>query len=256
MRKLLIFSAVGLLISGVCLADGSVEDQEATLESHYEHQAKQQQAQDLYEFQMQDGRHRAAKASLLYEMALASNTEDSGKEQKSYHQAKELYEQAAEGAHQRRRHLDQLRMLKLLQLLDLREDQEVEFMHTFRSLSRELRDIQEERKETIERLASDLTEGKHTPGSVARAIDELRSLDDRRISAQDRFLANAKQVLSPKQLGKLVIFQERFEREMLSNLREFQFRRQEGAGAQGRYRGLHNEMNEDIKGERRSKPRR
>ena len=240
MKRLLTFGVVVLLASGVCLADDSVDEQERQrTEAHSESRANH------------DSYHSAAS---LYEMALAANDEEMDKGRQSYQQAQELYEQGAEGAHQRRRHLDQLRMLKLLQLLDLREDQEVEFMHAFRSLLREQREVQEDRKEAIDKLAAQLKEGSPTLGFVDRAIDQLRTLDERRSSARDRFFANARNILSPEQLGQLVVFQDRFEKEMLGNLREFQFRRQ--GELQEQYRGLRNDIEEDSKDQKRGKARR
>jgi hypothetical protein len=249
MKRLLTLSLVALLASGVCMADDTAEDKH--LESRLA-QAKQEYVQQLSDFHEEDDRHRAEKASMLYQMALASNINESDTGQETYRHAKELYEKSAEGAHQRRRHLDQLRMLKLLQLLDLREDQEVEFMHSFSTLRRQQRDVQEERKEEIDRLAALLKEGSPTLGEVDRAIDHLRALEDRRSVAQDRFVAKAHEILTAGQLGHLVVFQDRFEKEMLGNLREFQYRRQSEIEARGQYRELRN----GTKSEKRTRARR
>ncbi|MEW6052003.1 MAG: hypothetical protein AB1644_13195 [Candidatus Zixiibacteriota bacterium] len=125
---------------------------------------------------------------------------------------------------QRRKHLEQLRLLKLLELLDLREDQESRFVESFRGLRRDMRAIERERAQTVRELSQEVKA--HTVD--ARKIDavtaKLVDLEGKHREARQQFLNQMKQVLDPDQLAKFILFQERFELELLERVREFRER--------------------------------
>lgn len=144
----------------------------------------------------------------------------------------------------RRRHMEQFRTLKLLELLDLGEDQEMEFLILFRSVRRTLHDLDRKKDTLLEQLATGIREQRLDDRRIDRLIDEVLEAEDSKREALKRFLVEARELLSSEQVGKLVVFHERFEFELLKAVRGFKGRHgaggfgpRGGAGENGRQRG-------------------
>ena len=128
---------------------------------------------------------------------------------------------------QQRRHLEQLRMLKMLELLDLNDDQEVEFLTAFKNVRQQSRDLESQAGELLKQLSDGIESGTLGEGEIYSLVDRLTELQENRRRLEDGFLAKAREILTPVQLGKFVIFERRFEAEMLERLGRFrEFRRQ------------------------------
>ncbi len=123
------------------------------------------------------------------------------------------------------RHVEQLRTLKLLELLDLGEDQEVEFITRFSKFRKSLRAINEEKESHITKLAEGLHDGQLTDSQINDLIDSIREVGDRLRVESGRFIDDCRGMLTAPQLGKLVVFEMKFERELLGRIRAF---REEG----------------------------
>jgi len=124
----------------------------------------------------------------------------------------------------RRKHLEQFRMLKLLELLDLDESQEVQFMKSFTSIRRELRKIDDEKKEALDRLASGLHAGDIADKEIYDLLDKIVQVEHQKRMIFDHFLEESRSFLTAQQVAKLVIFHERFEYELLEKVRQFRDR--------------------------------
>lgn len=125
----------------------------------------------------------------------------------------------------RSKYLEQLRLLKLLEFLDLDENQEAEFISAFHQHRRRLARLQKQRRETIARLAEMVQEDRTSESSVRKATKELSDLDRQQKEFTEKFVTGLWQYLRPVQIAKLIVFQERFEFEMLDQLRSFRERR-------------------------------
>ena len=119
------------------------------------------------------------------------------------------------------RHLEQLRMLKLLELLELSDEQEVTFISMFHRVQRDIRRIDDEKRALVAQLADGLGSGGSDERTIMQLVEQIHQKDRERLGRMDQFLTDARTVLSATQLGKLVIFHERFEAEMLKRLRGF-----------------------------------
>lgn len=119
------------------------------------------------------------------------------------------------------RHLDQLRLLKLLELLELSEDQEVSFVTMFHRVQKDTRQIEDEKRALVTQLADKLGSGDTDENAIMQLVEQIHQKDRDRVERMDQFLREAQHILTPTQLGKLVIFHERFEAEMLKRLRAF-----------------------------------
>jgi hypothetical protein len=135
-----------------------------------------------------------------------------------------------EAEERRRRHMEQFRTLKLLELLNLNEDQEVEFLVMFRSVRRDLQDLELRKDTLLEQLAAGIREGNLSDGEIDGLIDAILKVEDDRREAYGRFLDEARGMLTAEQVGKVVIFHERFELELLKAVRGFRERHGGGLG--------------------------
>jgi Spy/CpxP family protein refolding chaperone len=128
----------------------------------------------------------------------------------------------------RRKHIEQFRMLKLLEFLDLSEDQEIPFLTRYRALNDAHDSLQLQRMTYIEQLAK-MVEKKNPPEDrINELITRVRDTEKQKFDIDQDFLNDVRGILTPEQLAKLVVFQDRFEFEMLRQVREFQRQRMQG----------------------------
>jgi hypothetical protein len=130
-----------------------------------------------------------------------------------------------------RKYLEQLRMLKMLELLELAEDQEVEFLTAYNAMRREHRDFDEQINASLDTLSRELKASDPTDETITRLCQQVSELDYEKNMIRAKFARKAEGVLSIQQMGRLVIFQKRFESEMLENIGRF--RRGGGRGPSG-----------------------
>ena len=120
-----------------------------------------------------------------------------------------------------RKYVEQFRILKMLELLELDEDQELSFLTAYNSMRRELREIDEERVQLIEELAGGLRAASITDSAIAELTERIFRADAAKRQVQTEFMQHVSTTLAPRQFGKLVVFHERFERELLDRVRAF-----------------------------------
>lgn len=124
-----------------------------------------------------------------------------------------------------RKHIEQFRMLKLLEFLDLEDDQEIAFLTRFKQLRATEDSLETERRKHVERLVDLVRQEDPDSTALMAEIDSVRTKLQRRIGAFQSFAADVSDILTPVQMGKLVIFHDRFEYELLERVRGFQNRR-------------------------------
>lgn len=119
------------------------------------------------------------------------------------------------------KHLEQFRILKLLEFLDIQPDQETEFITLFRDMRRQQRDFDLQRRDLLDTLATRLDSDTSAEPEILALVDKVTQLQYRQQEAKTRFMDRARQLLTPRQLGRAVVFQERFELQLLEKLRGF-----------------------------------
>lgn len=124
------------------------------------------------------------------------------------------------------KHIEQFRILKLLELLDLQEDQELEFITLFHSMRRDRRQLHESKTELLEQLGNGLREQTIADDEINRLVVEIQNLGRQESRKIDDFLIEARKILSPEQVGRFIVFQERFEFELLKAVKTFREDRQ------------------------------
>jgi hypothetical protein len=128
----------------------------------------------------------------------------------------------------KRRHLDQLRMLKMLELLQLAPEQEVEFLTAYNHFRQETMALEARQAAKVDSLGEGLAQESLSEQDISRLSQEVIRAHTERGQLMERFHALAAKVLTAEQFGKLVVFHERFEFEILEQLRAF--RNQPGPG--------------------------
>lgn len=140
---------------------------------------------------------------------------------KAFGRAKGEYMEAME---QQRKHLEQFRLLKMLELLDLDEEHEVAFLTSFRTMRKDISNIWDERKGLVEKLVESIHEGDISGSQVDKIVSELIRLDNEKNVIMKNFFNNVKELLTPEQMAKFIVFQEKFEFELLDQMRDFKSR--------------------------------
>lgn len=125
----------------------------------------------------------------------------------------------------KRKHLEQLRMLKLLEFLDLSEDQEIAFLTRFKTMRSQEQEIETERRAKAQELADAIESEKTSDAEIDKLVEGLRSTVRRKIEMFDSFMTDLKPMLTSRQRAKMLIFEDRFEFELLKRVNEFQKRR-------------------------------
>ncbi|UCC44052.1 MAG: hypothetical protein JSU65_13225 [Candidatus Zixiibacteriota bacterium] len=133
-------------------------------------------------------------------------------------------------AQQKRRPLEQFRMLKMLELLDLAEDQELVFMQAFRAVRKQQADLNFQKAELLRQLGTGIHTGQLTDDQIYEMVQSLTALKDEKTRVVQEFLSSAREFLTAEQFGKLVLFSERFEQEILDQVRAFRNRDRSGQG--------------------------
>lgn len=116
--------------------------------------------------------------------------------------------------------IENLRLLKLLETVDLSEAQSEQFLPVFYGFRKDMKEMLEERKRLVERIAEQV-KSDASDDELNRSIQQLLDLKNGIERRRDGFLGECRAILSTKQLARLVIFQEQFERDLLESLREF-----------------------------------
>jgi len=134
-----------------------------------------------------------------------------------------------------RKHIEQLRLLKMLELLDLTDQQEIPFLTALNEARQQREEFEKSNRERIEALAEGLESKTLTDAQIYKLVDDITNGLKLQLQNVDGFLAKSRGILTAEQYGKLVIFQMRFEVEMLEQLGRFrEFRRQGQSQDKGR----------------------
>lgn len=120
---------------------------------------------------------------------------------------------------QRRKHLEQFRMLKLLELIDLSEEQEIEFITVYRGARKNQQRLDRQREELLNELAIGLREQSIADSRIIEIANELQRFEEEKLKQRAIIFAKMNNLLTPEQFGKLLVFQGRFELELLKACR-------------------------------------
>lgn len=122
---------------------------------------------------------------------------------------------------ERRERLQDLAVWKMLEVLDLSQEQTDKFLPALREMQKQEGELQEQRRKLLMELERRMTQG-GSEKEVREVIQELRMLGKQGEAVRERFFNQAEKILSVQQLGRLVLFQDRFEKRMREMMRQMQ----------------------------------
>ena len=122
---------------------------------------------------------------------------------------------------QQRKHVEQLRMLKMLELLDIGSDHEISFLTSYNNLRSNIRRINDARTKLLTELGDKLHNETGTDSDIKSLIEQIDANKQEKQKVEAEFIEHASTILTVRQLGKLVMFNEHFERELLDRVRAF-----------------------------------
>ncbi len=136
-----------------------------------------------------------------------------------------IYAQRPGGSPERRREkLQDLAIWKMLEVLDLSQEQTDKFLPALREMQKQEARLREERSKMLDELERVMTQ-RGSEKEVKQIIYQIRQLGKQGEENRERFFDRAESILTIEQLGKLVLFQDRFERKMREMMREMQEQR-------------------------------
>ena len=119
------------------------------------------------------------------------------------------------------KNLENLRLLKLLEVLNLNENQNDQFISAFSKFRNASKSIQEKIETDVTDLSDYLKDENKSDDVILKKVDEIVKMKEEIEKERKDFFENTKNILTAEQLGKMMVFQERFEREMLEKVRGF-----------------------------------
>jgi len=122
---------------------------------------------------------------------------------------------------QRAKNLENLRLLKLMEVLDLTDAQSPQFISLFVDFRKETRLTNDAIQKEADSLSTLLQTEKPSDESIKSSIAKIESLKSDRNESAKKFHADIEKLLTIQQMGKVAVFELRFDRELIENVRGF-----------------------------------
>jgi len=122
------------------------------------------------------------------------------------------------------KNMENLRMLKLLDVLELDEGQDMKFITAFAAFRKKTREIGEHFWNEVKLLSEILNQSVPSDEEIKAQILKIENMRIQREKFRTDFHKEVSNILTPVQLGKMVIFEHRFERELIESVRGFRER--------------------------------
>ena len=120
--------------------------------------------------------------------------------------------------------IEELRKVRLIEMLDLKEDQSVRFfarLHDHESAMQDLKKQRSDALDKIERLVRNHADEKE----YAQVFPDVEAVDVKLVEERHKFFEGLTDILSQEQMGKYLLFDRYFEKELREAMREIQERR-------------------------------
>lgn len=114
--------------------------------------------------------------------------------------------------------VERLRMRKIMETLQLNDDQREFFMPLFMKMRRVRREAAKEHRLVVRQLSDGLQDQTLADGDIEKMLTAVHALDDKSREDENRFIDEARKILTVQQWARLVVFQDRFEIETIGRL--------------------------------------
>lgn len=115
--------------------------------------------------------------------------------------------------------IEKVRIYKLTEALDLTEEQTTKFFPHLKEMRKTEQEFQKQRLELIQKLR-DLIKNNAPEQEIVNVLNKFQEIHKKRMAAQMKEIEDLRQILTPVQQAKFMIFQEDFEREIRELIRE------------------------------------
>ena len=123
----------------------------------------------------------------------------------------------------RKERMQDLAVWKMLEVLDLSDEQTDRFLPALRQMQKQEERSQMERLRLLDELEQALSEGEER--KVSGLIGQIKALGREGMAVREDFFRRAESILTVPQLGKLILFQDRFEKRLREMMMEQQMER-------------------------------
>lgn len=120
----------------------------------------------------------------------------------------------------RRSYFEQFRVRKIQEFLELSEDQKEAFIKSFRQLRKEMVMAHKSRQELMKQLKKAIRKPGSSESQIYEIFAGIKLSRETEEQIRSRFMDRSKTLLSARQFGMLVLFQEQFDAQILGKLGE------------------------------------
>ena len=133
------------------------------------------------------------------------------------------------GSQQIRRQLEQIKIWQLTKEMNLPAEKAEKFFPLYNRYNSEMKGITDERKSLIRSLDSAVD--KHAGESeLTGQIKHIVGLDDRLAATHVNFIKSLEEILSPTEVARYLVFEQRFDKEIRERIRMMMYQRMDGRG--------------------------
>ncbi len=122
--------------------------------------------------------------------------------------------------------LEQLNKIKLIAALDLKEEQAVKFFAREKDYRQTERKLIKERIQAAEELEL-MVKMESKEVDITKKVNDISEVEKKILSTRWDFLNGVKDILNTKQIGQLVLFEQKFQQELRRLLQDVQRQRRE-----------------------------
>ncbi len=115
--------------------------------------------------------------------------------------------------------IERLRKVRLIEMLDLKEDQSVRFFARMNDHEKVRRDLKRQKGEVLDRIER-LVRNHADDQEFEKEYPEVRTIDNKVAEENWNFFDSLKDILTPEQRGKYLLFERHFEVELREAMRE------------------------------------
>ena len=122
------------------------------------------------------------------------------------------------GERKKFKRFEKFRQRKLLELLELNDNQKEKLLPMMEKIRNEGHQLMADKIELIDNLSIELKENNPDDLKINEYINEILVLNEKHERMRNKVLRDARQFLTPVQLGKLIIFEERFRQHAMEKI--------------------------------------
>jgi len=115
--------------------------------------------------------------------------------------------------------IERLRKVRLIEMLDLKEDQSIRFFARMNDHDKARRELKRQKGEVLDRIER-LVRNHADDQEFEKEYPEVRAIDARLAEENWNFFDSLKDILTPEQRGKFLLFERHFEVELRQAMRE------------------------------------